>query len=253
VWLGGVWLSVLLGGASLLALRELYIAFDKRDRAVHVLGYAATALFFVMMELADPLWALAVTLVFIMIEAQMWLVVFYGKFGPQVTIKEVVTTVYGFLYVPFLLGFAVMVRGMYGGEFWVWLIFLAAMGCDTFAYLTGSLLGRHKMTGSPSPSKSWEGIAGGIIGATLLGVAAGFAVPAVFTYVPHNWQWIAPLTVFIGAVSSVFGDLAASAVKRQCGIKDFGGIFPGHGGVMDRVDSIVLVAPMVYAMVWLLT
>jgi phosphatidate cytidylyltransferase len=249
VWLGGVWLYLLLGMASLLAMREFYQAMDGRFCKRHMLGYTAALAYFVLMYTVGALWAVATVLVGLMIYSQLWLIIFYGK----VNYKEVATAVYGFLYIPFLLGFGLMVRDGDYGIFYIWLIFLAAMGCDTFAYIVGANFGKRKLNRGPSPSKTWEGIIGGVVGAGLVGIAVGFAVPAIFPGAPDNFVWLAPTATFIGAIAAVFGDLSASAVKRSAGVKDFGSIFPGHGGIMDRIDSILLVAPHVYAIVWLLS
>jgi phosphatidate cytidylyltransferase len=181
------------------------------------------------------------------------LVVFFRK----LPISECITTIYGFLYVPFLLSFAILVSEHAYGHYYVWLIFIASFGCDTFAYITGSVFGKNKLKKSPSPSKSYEGLVGGVVGATLIGFAYGAGVNLFFEPSDANANiiLIAPVISCVGAIFSIIGDLAASAVKRHCEIKDFGNVFPGHGGVMDRIDSIVTVAPMVYmvmsVMLWL--
>jgi phosphatidate cytidylyltransferase len=147
-----------------------------------------------------------------------------------------------------MLSFVVLVREHDLGFYYVWLIFTASFGCDTFAYFTGSLFGKNKLKNTPSPSKSIEGLIGGVVGATLIGFLYGLAV-SIFSSYPENVEYMVLMSTvisFVGALFSIIGDLAASAVKRHCDIKDFGNVFPGHGGVMDRVDSIVTVAPIVY-------
>jgi len=133
------------------------------------------------------------------------------------------------------------------GDFYVWLIFISAFGCDTFAYLTGITIGRRKLVNSPSPSKSVEGVVGGIVGATFLGFVFG-VVYALFIAVNGTWIIfiVFPVITLVGACFSIVGDMAASAIKRQIGIKDFSNIFPGHGGIVDRLDSVIIVAPMFY-------
>jgi len=238
---------------ALIGLRELYTAFSKGDRPVHLVGYVFTVIYFATIYLFGAGYWLLIALTLFIITAQSCLVAFYKKLPPQ----ECITTVYGFLYVPFLMSFIVLVREHDLGQYYVWLIFTSAFGADTFAYLAGSLFGRRKLKGSPSPSKSVEGVIGGILGAALVGFVYGFFIfrfadPSATEYIMFN----ATVISAVGAVFSIIGDMAASAIKRHTGIKDFGHIFPGHGGVLDRVDSVIIVAPIVYmvmnVMIWLL-
>jgi len=259
VWIGGLPLLLLCAIAALAGQREFYRAFSKKDRLIHVIGYVATAVYFGVIFAVHNIdgvswyWLLIVLTVFI-VAVQTFLVAFFKK----LPISECITTIYGFLYVPFMLSFIVLVREHALGFYYVWLIFTATFGCDSFAYFTGSLFGKNKLKESPSPSKSVEGLIGGIIAASLIGAIYGFTVSHFSAY-PENVAYlvlIATVVSFVGALFSIVGDLAASAVKRHCGIKDFGTAFPGHGGVMDRLDSIIVVAPMVYlvmnVMVWIM-
>ena len=122
-----------------------------------------------------------------------------------------------------------------------------AWGCDTGAYFTGVFFGKHKMAPVLSPKKTWEGAVGGVVIATGIAVAIGAiynsAVPSV-----HAKLWlIAVITPFF-AVLGMMGDLIASFIKRKTGIKDYGKIMPGHGGVLDRFDSIMLIAPCFWSL-----
>lgn len=121
----------------------------------------------------------------------------------------------------------------------VWIVILAAFGSDIFAYFTGFFLGKHKMAPNLSPKKTIEGGIGGIIGAALLCWCFGhFADP--------QYQLLYLLMGIIGGVAGESGDLTASAFKRKMGIKDYGNLIPGHGGIMDRFDSVIMVAPVIY-------
>jgi phosphatidate cytidylyltransferase len=182
---------------------------------------------------------------------QTGLVLFYK----QIPIQECITAVYGFFYVSFLLSFIVLTRNHEQGRYFVWLIFTSSFGCDTFAYLTGITFGRHKLTDTPSPRKSVEGVAGGVVGAALVGAIYGYFVSQYFHADVQGMTLNATVVSLFGAVFSVIGDLSASAVKRYTKIKDFGNLFPGHGGVLDRFDSVIMTAPIVYmvmtAVIWL--
>ena len=145
---------------------------------------------------------------------------------------------FGVVYVAVMLSFILLTRNLPDGKFIVWLTFLCSWGCDTCAYCVGMLIGKHKMAPVLSPKKSVEGGIGGVVGAGLLGViyAAAIQGPMVEYAVICG----------IGALISMVGDLAASAIKRNQGIKDYGKLIPGHGGILDRFDSVIFTAPVIY-------
>ena len=133
----------------------------------------------------------------------------------------------------------------------VWMIFISSWICDTCAYAVGILFGKHKLAPVLSPGKSVEGALGGIVGSALVGALyAYFLVEKVVSEQEVTWVFV--LISAAGAVISQVGDLAASAVKRNHEIKDYGKLIPGHGGVMDRFDSVIFTAPMIYFLTLLL-
>lgn len=154
--------------------------------------------------------------------------------------SEVAYAALGFLYIPFLLLHLVLLRQTPQGIQWLFVIMLIVMSNDSAAYYTGSAFGRHKLYPLVSPKKSIEGSMGGLaggIGGTLL---------AKFTFFPQLTLADALLTaIFIGTLGQT-GDLFESLLKRSFGVKDSGTIFPGHGGVLDRLDSIIFAAPAAY-------
>ena len=250
VYMGGLALVAVCGLVALVGLRELYLAFAKKDKPIHAIGYLATIGYYTAVFFFGSGYWLLICLTLFIITVQTCLVVFFK----HLSLEDNVTTVYGFLYVPFLLSFIVLVRQQEVlGAYYVWLIFTSSFGCDTCAYITGMTLGKHKLTGTPSPSKSWEGVVGGILGATLIGLLFGLFVTQVMNAnVSEYFALNAALISFVGAMFSIIGDMAASAIKRHKQIKDFGKLFPGHGGVLDRADSIIIVAPIVYLVISLL-
>ena len=122
------------------------------------------------------------------------------------------------------------------------MVFLGAWICDTFAYFTGVLIGKHKLIPEISPKKTIEGSIGGII-FTIIGFIVYGLIMNSFFEAQLSYVYLAILGLALSVVSQV-GDLIASAIKRQYSIKDFGNIFPGHGGVLDRFDSVMLSAPV---------
>ncbi|MFT3984873.1 MAG: phosphatidate cytidylyltransferase [Lachnospiraceae bacterium] len=164
---------------------------------------------------------------------------------PKYEARQVIHAFFGFIYVPVMLSFIYFTRNLQHGEYTVWLIFIGSWICDTCAYCTGMLFGRHKLAPVLSPKKSIEGSIGGIVGAAL--VAAAFAYFLVESMVPNQKiTWLFVTIGVVGAVVSQIGDLAASAIKRNHGIKDYGNVIPGHGGILDRYDSVIFTAPMIY-------
>ena len=135
----------------------------------------------------------------------------------------------------------------YGSPVSYFLVFLSlgvAWFNDTFAYFTGCAFGKHKLCPEISPKKTVEGAIGGVAGDLLLCAVLAYAFSARFGF---EINWVS-LIIFlpVGAVAGIFGDLCASIIKRQFGTKDYGNIMPGHGGVMDRFDSWIFVAPLLY-------
>ncbi len=148
------------------------------------------------------------------------------------------------VYICYFLSHIIYTRGLAYGNVIVWLIFAGAWLTDTFAYFVGINLGRHKLMPEISPKKTVEGAIGGIIGCGLSFLLFGFIV-SYFGKLGVNYYNLFILGILCAIISEI-GDLAASSIKRHYGIKDFGSIMPGHGGVMDRFDSIIFVAPVVY-------
>ncbi|MCL2404880.1 MAG: phosphatidate cytidylyltransferase [Defluviitaleaceae bacterium] len=240
---GGLPLLLMCTILSLMGLRELYVAFSKSDKPVHIVGYVFTVVYFAAVFAFGAGHWLLIALTLFIICVQTLLVVLFNRLA----LEDIVVTVYGFLYVPFLISFIVLVRDHPLGQLYIWLIFISAFGCDTFAYLAGVNFGRHKLKNSPSPVKSVEGIIGGVLGATLLGLTYGFfVVRFADPEATVNFVLFATVISFFGAAFCIVGDMAASAIKRRTGVKDFGSLLPGHGGVLDRADSVIIVAPIVY-------
>ncbi|PYI38315.1 phosphatidate cytidylyltransferase [Arthrobacter psychrolactophilus] len=170
-------------------------------------------------------------------------------------VKSILAGVFTLMWIPFLLSFVfLMLRGEAGptlgftldltnispGVLEVLIMLLLVVANDTFGYLVGVIFGKHPMAPKISPKKSWEGFAGSLGGATLV------AIPAAMFLLDQEW-WVG-LALAIGLVlAGTGGDFAESMVKRELGIKDMSNLLPGHGGVMDRLDSILFAAPVAYA------
>lgn len=138
-----------------------------------------------------------------------------------------------------------LLRGTEMGKYLYLLVFIGAWSTDTGAYFIGVLFGKHKLIPEVSPKKTVEGAFGGVLGCVVGFVLYGFIVSKLHSDIRVNYLMLILLALVVSVVSQL-GDLIASFVKREQGIKDFGFIFPGHGGVLDRFDSIIAVAPLIY-------
>ncbi len=180
----------------------------------------------------------------IIIFLSMGFIVFGHK---KYNIVDACVTAFGIAYVPFLMSFLILIRNMELGMVLIWLIFIGAWGTDTMAYTFGRLFGKRKIIPEISPKKTVAGAVGGILGCMGLMIAFGFIAPEYCGVKASGalFAALALLGLFCGIISQI-GDWSASAIKRYVNVKDFGSIMPGHGGVLDRFDSILFVAPVVY-------
>ena len=159
--------------------------------------------------------------------------------GPHDFVKSATATTLALVYLPFLAGFLVLLGRPDDGLARV-MTFVVLVGCnDTFGYLVGVLIGRHPLVPSISPKKTWEGLIGSIIFASIGGALS-------FNYILDIQWWIGALVALMIVVTATSGDLIESAMKRDLSLKDMGTLLPGHGGMLDRLDSVLLSAPALY-------
>ncbi len=151
-------------------------------------------------------------------------------------------TIAGILYVGWLLSHLVALRGLDAGRNWVFFALFTTWASDTTAFFIGRKLGRHKLAPNISPGKTWEGATGGILGAIIVSILFFTATP--FHLPLTYWQAI-PLSILVSIFGQV-GDLVESLLKRNMGVKDSGKLMPGHGGILDRMDSIIFAGIVVY-------
>lgn len=161
-----------------------------------------------------------------------------------VGVNDAAMMLFGVVYVPYLLSFITNFTQVEGGYFCLWPIVIGAFATDTFAYFTGVFLGKHKLCPKISPKKTVEGSIGGTVGCMALLLLYGVLVNKYYGQ-SVNFIKIEILGILIAVVSQI-GDLTASIIKRKYGVKDYGTIFPGHGGILDRLDSVITTAPLVY-------
>ncbi len=250
--LGGGWLLIVSLLISLIAFKELTRALlcstdDKKLNVLEILGMLGIIAYYAAIYFSEE----EVLLLMCIVGVFMALMFAYVMTFPKFTANQVMGGFFSFMYAPVMLSFVYLTRECVQGSYMVWMILISAWGCDTSAYVVGKLIGKKKIFPILSPHKSLEGCIGGVCGAVLLGGLYGyFFVEKMFP--EQRVAWLVAFICGAGAVMSMVGDLAASAIKRNNNIKDYGHIIPGHGGIMDRFDSMIVTAPMIYFLsVWL--
>ena len=221
LYMGGIVTFAMTLIVALIGYSEILRIYHIEKSSLAVIGYTGTILFLI------------------------FLLGCYVVRFPKYKVDQMMAGFFGFVYVAVMMSFIYQIRELQNGGEFVVLLFLAAWGNDTLAYCTGMLIGKHKMSPILSPKKSIEGLVGGIVGAAILGALYGLYLN---TYIRFSFN---PVTMFpivcgLSGAVSVIGDLAASAIKRDSGIKDYGTLIPGHGGILDRFDSIIFIAPVIY-------
>ncbi len=246
LFFGGYYLWALMLLSSLVGFFEFLRAMrepSERDNMkpdiLEAVGYAGVAALYVILLVVKPGNDLIVVFYALVLLLIALMIVYVLQF-PRFPTSKMMQVFFGVIYVGIMLSFVYLTRMAEEGLKLVWLIFIASWICDTCAYLTGMLFGKHKLTPRLSPKKSVEGAIGGVAGAAAVGFLYGVIISL------GDAAWVSAVICAAGAVISQFGDLTASAIKRNHDIKDYGKLIPGHGGILDRFDSVIITAPIVF-------
>jgi len=241
LYLGGIWLKIAIYCCIALCMYEVYSALKREG--IHISPMPGM-FFVILLPVAIQLTALKGILALFMITGM--LALSFQVFRAELTIINTAFTFFTLFYPCMMMSMLPLMLTFPhdGGRLAIFITLLIASASDAFALYAGMLFGKHKLSPTISPKKTVEGAIGGLIGGGVVGLVMGLIIHMrFFGHVPI-WQML--LLGLIGSVAGQIGDLAASIIKRSTGIKDFGKIFPGHGGMMDRADSILFVAPIVY-------
>lgn len=232
---------------AILAMSEYFNAISKVSKPVKWLGYLSclsiAIIHLVPKEYLNMIVTLGVPTILIILFSQV------VATEMRTTFKDIAYTFIGIFYVVFFIMFVAFIDGMPNGKILIWYAIFAAWGTDIFAYFIGKHFGKHKFS-KVSPKKSIEGCIGGTIGAVILML--------IYTYVAntywgmnYSYLFITGIGIILSLVGQI-GDFAASSIKRFVDIKDFSNLIPGHGGMLDRIDSLIFLAPFAYALFTLL-
>lgn len=229
---------------SVLGMYEYNNAFEKKGyHPVSWIGYLSCFSIFLMGGLISEnlkMVSIRILLPLLLIIGLIYITFKHDKYS----IIDITITMFSLLYIPFMFSFIKLLMLMEHSRVWLLFAVLGASATDTCAYEIGSRFGKRKLCESISPKKTVEGAIAGIVGAVLSYIILTFIVNSFFG-MNINYLFIILMGLVVSIVGQ-FGDLSASIIKRYCGIKDFGEVLPGHGGILDRFDSLLFIAPMVY-------
>ncbi len=227
---------------SLIGLFELLRVFRLQWTIPGIMGYVAAVGYYAVIRLGYEQYVITLMIVYLICLMAAYVFTF-----PKFKADDIMVCFFGLFYVVFMLSYIYQVRMMEDGAYIVWLIFLCSWGCDTCAYLVGVMFGKHKMAPVLSPKKSIEGGIGGVLGAALLGLIYAMIIKDKLTL--ENPKLMFPIVCAVGGIISQIGDLTASGIKRNHDIKDYSRLIPGHGGILDRFDSVIITAPIIFYLV----
>ncbi|MBR1453531.1 MAG: phosphatidate cytidylyltransferase [Lachnospiraceae bacterium] len=242
LFIGGDILILACTVLSIIGLIELFQVFKLAKSMFAYISYVLTVFYYLMLRIYS-----SSGILLFLISLLLFLLIFYVFSYPKYDIHEVSLIFFGIIYVAVTFSFIYLIREKNEfGKYIVWLIFISSWGSDTFAYCVGMLIGKHKFLPLLSPNKTIEGVVGGIIGAAILGVIYNIIFLNKFYLDPAYSSLQIGLACAGGAIISMLGDLTASAIKRDNNVKDYGNIIPGHGGILDRFDSVIFTAPALF-------
>lgn len=246
IWFGDITWLILISVISLMGFFEIGRAVSEKEKKkpdsfdvigfIGIIGYD-TILYIKGMNM--------LLLACILLTLLVFMVAYVMQF-PKYRCEKAFTAFFAFVYAPVMLSFMYLTRELPKGIFLVWLVFASSWLSDTFAYFFGRALGKHKLAPVLSPKKSIEGSIGGIFGAAVISAVYGLILYKTGAMDNSNIIWIFAIIGAAGSVISQIGDLVASGIKRDHNIKDYSHLIPGHGGIMDRFDSTIVTAPIIY-------
>lgn len=240
-------ISIGLAIISIMAMSEYLHAVSKKSNPIKWVAYLSCALIslisFIPKESYTEVMFLVIPIILLILFLQVILT------GMKTNFNDLVYTFVGIAYIAFFMAAMVMVRGLEHGKILIWYVIFAGWATDIFAYLIGMKFGKHKFS-SVSPKKSIEGCIAGTVGAIVVNLIYTYFIMR-YTNLEYSYLYITIITLLLSVIGQI-GDFAASAIKRYVEIKDYSNLIPGHGGMLDRIDSIMFISPFAYILLSLL-
>lgn len=253
-------MSIAMAIVSIISLYEYYNCFRVGGKANPSMWYGMlVSILLIFIQLCSDTAIREVLIMIVPISILILMIEMIFSKGKK-NIIDLIVTIFGICYIPLLILFISLVRARFTfGRVMVWYIFIAAWESDIFAYLIGKNFGKHHYT-KISPGKTVEGCVAGIVGAIIMALAYTLVMNKIGIFQmmmtsSYNFQMsyimVGVITGLLALIGQI-GDLLASSIKRYCGIKDFSELIPGHGGMLDRIDSVIFIAPFAYILLGLL-
>ena len=234
--------DVFMGIIALRCIHELFHAFEvKGHHPVRWVGYISAIAIMFIHVIPKEYAIIAIATILPLSILALFIVVLSKK--TKTDVIDIAITFFGICYIVLFLMFMSIIRNMENGKFLIWYVFISSWLTDVFAYITGKAIGKHHFT-DISPNKTIEGCIGGTLGATICMI--------IYTVILNNFAGfninIALITItgIILSIVGQIGDLSASSIKRYVDVKDYSNLIPGHGGMLDRIDSLMFLAPFAY-------
>lgn len=239
--------DIVISIVAIIAMHEFYNAVAKESKPIRWIGYLACIsiafIHIIPLVLTLEYIKLLVTLIIPIIVLILFLHVIISNM--KINFKDIAYTLFGILYVALFIMFLAAIRGMENGKILIWYVFFAAWATDVFAYFVGKYLGKHKFS-EISPKKTIEGCIGGTLGAIIVVIIYTYCINKFLNF-EYSYIYVSITTCILSIISQI-GDFAASTIKRYVNVKDYSELIPGHGGMLDRIDSLLFIAPFAYAL-----
>ena len=228
--------------ASIICMHEYFGVIQKVCKPIKWIGYLSSVFMSLLALISDKLLFMQIFLFFIPI---LILTLFFHIIvtNMKITFKDVAYTLVGILYIPLFIMFLEVIRCMENGKILIGYTFVISWSTDVAAYVIGKNFGKHKFS-TVSPKKSIEGCIAGLIGAVFVSLLYTWLLVS-FGKIEYSYLYIVIATIILSAISQI-GDFVASSIKRFVDVKDYSNLLPGHGGLLDRIDSLIFIAPFAY-------
>lgn len=241
-------IDVALAVVALISLHEYYNSFSKNYKPIQWLGYLlAICISFIHLVPTDMLFKI-ISLGIPFIVAILFIELILRNL--KISIVDIAISLFGIFYIVLFTMFVPLIAGLEHGKVLIWYVLTTSWGTDIFAYIVGRKIGKHKFS-KISPKKSIEGCIAGTLGAVLLSLIYTFCINKFMGFLIDPYLHIVIASIVLSVIGQ-FGDFAASSVKRFNEIKDFSNLIPGHGGLLDRIDSLIFIAPFAYILLTIL-
>lgn len=238
------YLNIAISIVSLIGMHELYTSFSQQKKwPLIVLYYVFALMILSSLFIRDFNIINSDAIIYVLLTYLMLLCISAVLFNDIIKLNDILISFFSLVYSVVFTSHLALIRMLEHGICLIFIPLIGAWMTDTFAYFGGLLFGKHKLIPKISPNKTIEGSISGIIGCILM----SFIFAYIISFFGYKTNYLnLGIIALTCSILSQFGDLTASMIKRECGVKDFGNIMPGHGGILDRIDSLIFISPIVY-------